>query len=668
MKTSKMLIFAAILSQLILQMACSSGSTKSGYQGLGRESVDDKTLAKYAPPALSPELSRKIQSYLDIRSPGLGMLSPDKKSLYFSWRVTGTSQVWKLSQPKGFPVQLTGGEDSTSITGVTPDGKWLVLSRDRNGEENPGIYLQSSNGGPLKVIQHKAKVQTSFQYATADSKSIIYRANDVKPDSYAFYRYDIATEKAEQLIAPDGYWVVVDHKDEGKILFAKMLTNTASEYYEWDFKTKELKPILGQGEKEEYEVHYGAKPGQFIVLTPKMGEFRRLYQFDGKKMTPITPDTKWDVSDFTIDHQRQHIVYATNQAGYSKVAALDAQTLKPMEFPKFPSADQVYIASMTRDGQNVMVGVETSKGPRVSYSYNFNTKNLVQWVVPSQPEVNTEKFAKATLESYKTKDGTEVPMFVRRPAICLNRAMVEPCPVVVHFHGGPEGQSLAGFNIFAQMFVDEGIIFVEPNVRGSDGYGKTWFHSDDGPKRLNVISDIEDAALFIKEKWTVGGRAPKVGIMGWSYGGYSTLVGMTMFGGTYDAGVALVGMSNLLTFLNNTAPYRRALRTPEYGDPNTDKEALMKLSPVTYLDRIKSPLMIVQGANDPRVPVGEAIQIHELLEKRKIDSSLVIFADEGHGTDKRSNKVLELGHAVGFMKKHLATASGNSSVPMTSKP
>jgi dipeptidyl aminopeptidase/acylaminoacyl peptidase len=172
--------------------------------------------------------------------------------------------------------------------------------------------------------------------------------------------------------------------------------------------------------------------------------------------------------------------------------------------------------------------------------------------------------------------------------------------------------------------------------------------------------------LFIKQKWAVGGRAPKVGIMGWSYGGYSTLMGMTMFGGTYDAGVALVGMSNLLTFLNNTAPYRRALRTPEYGDPVTDKEALIKLSPVTYLDRVQSPLMIVQGANDPRVPVGEAIQIHQLLESRKIESSLIIFPDEGHGADKRANKVLELGHAVGFMKKHLAQAQPQSqpSVPM----
>src|SRR4029078_8079852 len=131
-------------------------------------------------------------------------------------------------------------------------------------------------------------------------------------------------------------------------------------------------------------------------------------------------------------------------------------------------------------------------------------------------------------------------------------------------------------------------------VRGSDGYGKAWLHSDDGPKRLQVITDIEDCARFLREHWAVGGRAPKIGITGASYGGYSTLVGMTMFAGAYDAGVAVVGMSNLVTFLKNTAPYRRQWRISEYGDPDKDLDALVKLSPITYLSNVKAPLLIIQ--------------------------------------------------------------------------
>jgi dipeptidyl aminopeptidase/acylaminoacyl peptidase len=141
--------------------------------------------------------------------------------------------------------------------------------------------------------------------------------------------------------------------------------------------------------------------------------------------------------------------------------------------------------------------------------------------------------------------------------------------------------------------------------------------------------------------------------MGWSYGGYSTLLAMTRFAGAYEAGVALVGMSNLVSFLNNTAPYRRVLRISEYGDPVKDKDALLKLSAVTYVDQVKAPLMIIQGANDPRVPVGEALLIHQTLTMKNITSQLIVFADEGHGSAKKENQVLEIGHTIEFLKKHL---------------
>ncbi|MBI2645815.1 MAG: S9 family peptidase, partial [Deltaproteobacteria bacterium] len=157
----------------------------------------------------------------------------------------------------------------------------------------------------------------------------------------------------------------------------------------------------------------------------------------------------------------------------------------------------------------------------------------------------------------------------------------------------------------------------------------------------------------IKSQWKKNGKEPKVGIMGYSYGGYSTLIGMTMFGGSYDAGVALVGMSNLFTFLQNTAPYRRKLRMTEYGDPEKEKDILLKLSPITYIDKVKSPLMVIQGASDPRVPVGEALQMYETLQAKQIPSQLIIFSDEGHGSQKRDNRVLEIGHTLRFFKTHL---------------
>jgi dipeptidyl aminopeptidase/acylaminoacyl peptidase len=273
-------------------------------------------------------------------------------------------------------------------------------------------------------------------------------------------------------------------------------------------------------------------------------------------------------------------------------------------------------------------------------------------MLPNAPEIDLSKFAVAKLESYPARDGTKIPMFVRYPPQCAPAATAaDPCPVVVDFHGGPEGQATPGFSGYAQLFVDSGFIFVEPNVRGSDGYGKAWLNADNGPKRLDVITDIEDAGKALRARFTRNGKVPKVAIVGGSYGGYSALVGMTMFAGTYDAGVSIVGISNLQTFLQNTAPYRRKLRASEYGDPEKDAEALKKLSPVTYIDRVKSPLLMIQGLDDPRVPAGEAIQMQEALEKRGVQSRLVLVEGEGHGAARRGGQVIMIGNMLRFLEE-----------------
>jgi dipeptidyl aminopeptidase/acylaminoacyl peptidase len=308
----------------------------------------------------------------------------------------------------------------------------------------------------------------------------------------------------------------------------------------------------------------------------------------------------------------------------------------------------VVVAGLSRTGNYAQFAIDSANLVPQAVVYDWKTRRSTTWRVASTPEVDTTQFAKVTLESYPARDGTKIPMFVRRPASCTG-----PCPVIVDFHGGPEGQSVAGFNTSAQLFVDAGFVFVQPNVRGSTGYGKAWLHSDDGAKRLQVITDIEDAAKFIRTSWMKDGVAPKIGIMGGSYGGYSTLMGMTYFAGAYDAGVENVGISNLSTFLMNTAPYRRILRISEYGDPVKDKEALIALSPITHVAKLKAPLMLIQGVNDPRVPVGEAVQIYRELERRKIPGGLMLFADEGHGAAKRSNIVMTIGHTIAFFEKHL---------------
>ncbi|MBX3188806.1 MAG: S9 family peptidase [Labilithrix sp.] len=601
---------------------------------------------------------------LDVRAPIGSRIAPDGSALFFAWTVTGTPQVWKVDGPRRFPQQITGGEDVTRVVGILPDGKRLVVARDRKGEENPGLYLLGADGGALEEVQHKPKVQTELQFVSDDGKQLYFRANDVKVDSYAIYKYTIATRARELVFGEDGLWSVADRIEQAggkKLLLEKATGALTREYFEWDEAAKKLTPLFGQNEKEEYDATYAATPGELLVLTPKLGDFRRLYRvkpsglrgkpLEAADVTPITPDAKHDVSSFTIDRPHAHVYYTTNEAGFTRAHALDAKTYAEQRLPEIKDAAHVTFGAPTWNGRWVPMNVGTSKAPTTSYVFDWQTQKLTQWVAPSTPEIDTTRFAVAALEHYPARDGTKIPMFVRRPPGCEKPAA--GCPVLVHFHGGPEGQSRPGFGMYGQIFVDAGFIYVEPNVRGSDGYGKAWLHADDGPKRLQVITDIEDASKYVRTAWAHDGKAPKIGIMGGSYGGYSTLVGMTMFAGAYDAGVANVGMSNLLTFLLNTAPYRRALRASEYGDPEKDRDALLQLSPVTYIEKVNAPLLLIQGASDPRVPVGEAIQMHDALEKRGIATKLVVFPDEGHGTQKRENKVLEIGHTLSFFETHL---------------
>ncbi len=636
---------------------------QSTYAGHGADSVPREKIVKYAPPPLPGEVTRRIQTMLDVRGAVLGTIAPDGKRLFFTWGITGTPNAWRLDGPKSFPVQMTGGEDPTRVAGVTPDGRTLILSRDVGGQEDPGLYVQSADGGPLALIHHKKSTRAFYAFTTDDSRTIYFGANDIKPDSYAIYRYDLGTKRRDLVFDQPGLWSVSDHRGDAaglKLLLSKATGALSREYAEYDVSTRTSTPLLGQNEKVEYQAAYAAEPGELLVLTNKLGEFRRLYRWKpGGALIPVTPEMAMDVAAFDLDEAKSRLYLSLNDRGYRRVRVHDARTLAELKVSVPADAAAISIGSLSRDGRFAVVGVDSGKAPRTSVVIDWQSGSLTEWALGTAPEVDVTKFASAKLESYTARDGTKIPMFVRYPAQCApEAAAADPCPIVVEFHGGPEGQATPRFSGFSQLFVDAGFIFAEPNVRGSDGYGKAWLDADNGARRLDVISDIDDAGKALRARFTRNGKAPKIAITGGSYGGYSVLMGMTMFGGTYDVGVSIVGISNLATFLQNTAPYRRALRASEYGDPEKDAEALKKLSPTTYLDRVKAPLLIIQGVDDPRVPAGEAIQIQEALEARGVLSKLILLEGEGHGAARRGGQVLMIGHMLRFLEEHLSPKAG----------
>lgn len=632
--------------------------SKPTYQGTGIDSISAEDLKTYAPRSIDPKLRSQIEKMMDIRAPSGGALTPDGKTMFFSWNVTGVSQIWKIAGPDKFPILMTAGADNTSLVGITRDGQHLILSRDNSGDEFYGLYLQSINeGSELEPIFQKAKVRAEFQKQSPDGRYLYFAANNVDPSSFAISRYDMKEKKVELIFSEKGQWGVDDINSDGTLLLNNQKNNFSNEYFIFNPEMKTKEPLLGQGETEvRYDAVWTPDGKNFLVVTDKFGDFMRLYfyrngkYFKNNQWEPITPDNKVEVKGMSINKDRNLLSLQLNDQGYFKVAYYNPKTLKEIKPPTFPKkGEQINLGSTTPDGRFSVVRVETAQEPTLQYVIDWKAMKVQQWASPSVPETTTKNYVGAKLESYPSRDGTPIPMFVWRAPNCEKKA----CPVIVDFHGGPESQSRPGFRTTLQLYLSAGFVYVAPNVRGSDGYGKAWLHADDGPKRLRVLFDIPDVANYIKKAWAVNGVAPKVGVMGGSYGGYATLVAMSHFAGVFDAGVAIVGMSDLRTFLGNTSPYRAANRSSEYGDLEKDAGALEQLSPVTFIENVQGPLMILHGAQDPRVPVGEALQFHKKLRDRKVPSELVIFPDEGHGVSKRANRVLLTGYILDFFKKTL---------------
>lgn len=634
-------------------LRASATAPEAGYSGLGAASVSEAEILAFAPPPSPAAIAAPVAALLDVAGVEGGAVTSDGRRMFFSWRISGSAQIWRQDGPGTFPLQLTGGRQPTTIAQLSPDDSYLVVSRDLDGQENPGLYLLAADGGPLTALYHKPGVQAFHCFISDDARYVYFRTNERRADAFEIYRYDRQTSTTSLVLGEPGLWSVQDYRDE-RVLLAKDLGNTRNEIWELELRTGRLTPRLGQGEASQWVAKYGAAEDELVVLTDDGDDRERVWSYRlGRTRTLLSGPTHYEVASFSIDRPRRRIYIVANEAGAYRLVLLDARSYQALPLPALPPHDNIWGGGTTPNGRFASFSFDSARMPAATLVHDWQTGKTVAWRVPSLPEVDPASFVAPTVESYPARDGTPIPMVVYRPARCAAASHEPPCPVLVNFHGGPEGQARLGFSSQAQIFTRAGFILVQPNVRGSTGYGKAWLDADNGPRRLEVITDIEDAARFIRTTWQRGQIAPKIGVFGSSYGGYSTLMAMTYFAGAYDAGVSSVGISNLRTFLENTAPYRRALRISEYGDPTRDAAALAALSPMTHVAKLRAPLLIIAGVHDPRVPVGEALQFYEAARTTGSQVSMMLFPDEGHGMAKRDNQVLSLSHIVAFFSTHL---------------
>jgi dipeptidyl aminopeptidase/acylaminoacyl peptidase len=441
--------------------------------------------------------------------------------------------------------------------------------------------------------------------------------------------------------------------DDKKILLKEEISINESYLWLVDTTTGEKIELTPRNAAEK--VSYGearfSKDGKGIyITTDRDSEFRRLAYLDlaTKQPSYLTKSIHWDVETFDLTHDGKMLAFLTNEEGVSVLHVRDTATGKEMPLPVLPAGVMGGVR-WHKNGHELGFSLNNARGPGDCYSLDVATGKFERWTT-SETAVKTESFPQAELVRWKSFDGKMIPGFLYKPPAKFTGKR----PVLVEIHGGPEGQSQPRFLGRSNYFLNElGIALIYPNVRGSTGYGKTFSLLDNGFKREDTYKDIN--ALFDWIATQPELDADRIAVTGGSYGGHMTLAVSTFYSDRIRCSVDVVGMSNLVTFLEHTEAYRRDLRRVEYGDERDPRmrEFLEKIAPMNNVDRIKKPMFVIAGKNDPRVPVSESQQIADALKTQGTPVWLMIAKDEGHGYRKKPNQDFQFYATVEFLQKYL---------------
>ena len=444
-------------------------------------------------------------------------------------------------------------------------------------------------------------------------------------------------------------WSIEDWSDdETRVLVSQYISVNESRLYEVHVDTGARRRLLPDVSAAFGGIRYG--PGTSVYFTSDMNsEFRRLHRLDlgSGAITVITEDADWDVESFAVSRDRRRVAYVLNEDGVSR---LFARSLADGRFIALPPLPRGIVSGLRFHPDNHRLGftLRSAATPSDVFSVDFRTRVLTRWTRSELGGIDASRLVEPELIRYPTFDGRSIPAFVYRPG------EPGPHPVLVSIHGGPESQSRPTFSATTQYYVNElGIAVVYPNVRGSRGYGKTFLKLDNGRRREDSVRDIGALLDWIAAVPDLD--ANRVAVTGGSYGGYMVLASVVHYGDRLRGGIERVGISNFVTFLENTQPYRRDLRRVEYGDERDPRmrSFLTSVSPLTHVDRIITPMLISQGLNDPRVPASESEQIVAALKKGGIPVWYVLAKDEGHGFRKKPNRDYLSAVTALFLHRHL---------------
>jgi dipeptidyl aminopeptidase/acylaminoacyl peptidase len=625
-----------------------------------------------------------IDRYLNIRSASAPSLSPDGKKIAFLTNITGTSQVWMIDADGGYPEQLTAYADNVGFARWSPDGSGLVFGKARGGDENTQFFWMSSDGADVRELTNDPKVRHNFGGWSKDGKRIYYSSNKRNRNFFDVYRMEVATGKEEILYQQDGSnSFAAASDDDTKVIISRSGTELSldNDLYLLDTKSKTETLLTGHtGSAESGSVTF-LPDGKSILLGSNVGrEFYNLAMMNVSGSVAGRPalemqfqsNESWDLDSTEVSRDGRLLALAVNREGYSELYLRSLETggnplltfvgAKPDKIP-LPARGIVGGLEFSRDAGKLLFTFNSARHNTDIWSYDLKTKSLKQITKSSRSGIPQSTFVEPELIKYKSFDGREIPAWYYRPVKIVEKIAspagnfsigIRPTrnlPVIVSVHGGPEGQERPGFSGLYQYYLSRGYAILATNVRGSTGYGKAFSHLDDVKLREDSVKDLAYSVEWLKVK---GGADPKkIAVMGGSYGGYMTMAAVTLYPDLWAAAVNTVGIVNWETFLKNTSGYRRRQREVEYGRLDRDLEFLRSTSPIAKIDRIKAPLFVIHGKNDPRVPYTEAEQVVKALRDRGAAVEYKLYDDEGHGISKLKNRLDLYPLVADFLDRHM---------------
>lgn len=664
---------------LVLMLACacaargeatapptvSATAPQSHASGVERRVVNDGKLVMEDVPEIPEGIVESLNRYQNVRSAVFRAWSDDGASLYITTRFGDVDQIHRVSMPGGARRQLTYYREPIGEVKRQPDGAALAFTRDAGGNEFSQIFLLDPKSGDARmltdgesrnqaVVWDRAGERIAFLSTRRDGKSNdVWLMNPNDPESARIV-----------LEAPDGtWWGPVDFSAEGsRLLVMNYVSVTDGRVHLLDLERGELSLLAGGDDAPSYNepVALDDRGEGVWLITDRAGEYRVLaWQSLDRDAEPelVTPDIQWNVDSGVVSDDGKRLAFTVNEGGRSALYLLDARTRSYRRVDGLP-VGVIQTMGFSPDGRRLALTLNTAQTPSDTYVLELGREPtaygaLTRWTFSEVGGLDTSSFREPVLVEYPTFD--EVDGEARMIPAWLYRPQGEgPFPVVVSIHGGPESQARPYFSSTYQMWLAElGVAVVVPNVRGSAGYGKTYVSLDNGFAREDSVKDIGALLDWIGTRSDLD--AERVAVFGGSYGGYMVLASAVHFSERLRAAVDIVGISSFVTFLENTQDYRRDLRRAEYGDERDPemRAHLEKISPVNNVDRIDVPLFVVQGQNDPRVPVSESIQMVGALRDRGEEVWFMNALNEGHGYRKKENRDVYQQATVLFLRKYL---------------